>query len=353
MLSIKCVKLLFNLLFLESYNKDIDLTKVFITGGTGFIGSTLVDKLIEKNYTIKCLVRKTSNIKWLKDKPVEYIHGDLWDKEILTNALKDVDYVYHVGGVTFAKKKEEYFRGNVEATKSLINICYEVNPKIRKFIHLSSQTVTGPSPSATSPVNEETHCNPITTYGRSKLKAEEYVKDYFNKMNITIVRAPAVYGPRDYAIFEYFKAMNKGLQALIGFGEKLVSLIHVNDLVDGIILAGESEQAKSNIYFISSEKFYTWKEIGAITSRLMGKRTITLRIPHSLVYTVGAFAQFFGIFSKKPTILNIEKCKDITQKYWTCSIEKAKRELGFIEHLGIEEGLKNTIEWYRRERWIK
>lgn len=342
-----------NLLFLESYNKDIDLTKVFITGGTGFIGSTLVDELIKKNYEVKCLVRKTSNTKWLKDKPVELVHGDLWNKEILTNALKDVDYVYHVGGVTFAKKKEDYFKGNAEATKSLIEICSNSNPNIKKFIHLSSQTVTGPSLSATSPVNEETPCNPITTYGMSKLKAEEHVKEYFDKMNITIVRAPAVYGPRDYAIFEYFKAMNKGLQAMIGMGEKLVSLIHVNDLVNGIILAGESGKSISNTYFISSDKFYTWKEIGAITSRLMAKRTLTVRIPHWLVYTVGAFAQFFGMFSSKPTILNLEKCKDITRKYWTCSIEKAKRELGFREQLTIEEGLKNTIEWYRREGWLK
>ena len=157
----------FNLLFLETYNKDNALAKAFVTGGTGFIGSTLVDELIKKNYSVKCLVRKTSNIKWLKDKPVEFVHGDLWNKEVLLLALKDVDYVYHVGGVTFAKKKEEYYRGNADATKSLLDICYEANPKIKKFIHLSSQTVTGPSPDESHPVTEETPCKPITTYGRS------------------------------------------------------------------------------------------------------------------------------------------------------------------------------------------
>ena len=85
------------------------MTKVFVTGGTGFIGSHLVDELIKKNYTVKCLVRKTSNIKWLKDKPVEFINGDLWSEKVLGNALKDVDYIYHVGGVTFAKKKGRIF----------------------------------------------------------------------------------------------------------------------------------------------------------------------------------------------------------------------------------------------------
>lgn len=329
------------------------MTKVFVTGGTGFIGSTLVDELIKKNYEVKCLVRRKSNIRWLKSKPVEFVHGDLWDRDILRQALENVDYVYHVGGVTFAKKKEEYFIGNAEATRSLIKICYEVNPNLKKFVHLSSQTVAGPSINAETPVDENSQCRPITTYGKSKLEAENIVLQYCNRLNITIVRAPAVYGPRDYAIFEYFKAMNKGLQALIGFRKKLVSLIYVKDLVNGIILAGESEKAKSNIYFVSSEKFYTWNEIGTITSKIMGKKTLTVKIPHSLVYTVGALAQFFGMFSSKPTILNLEKCKDITQKYWTCSMEKARRELGFNENVSIKEGIKQTVDWYRENGWIR
>ena len=231
--------MIFNLLFLEIYNKDNALAKVFITGGTGFIGSTLADELIKKNYEVKCLIRNKSNLQWLKDKPVELIKGDLWNREILQNALKDVDYVFHAGGVTFGKKKEDYFKGNTEATKSLIQFCYEINPGLKKFVHISSQTVAGPSPSADKPVDEKSPCRPITTYGKSKLEAEKSVMEYFDKMNVTILRAPAVYGPRDYAIFEYFKTMSRGLQPLIGFGNKLVSLIFVNDLVSGIIKAAE------------------------------------------------------------------------------------------------------------------
>lgn len=345
--------MLFNLLFLETYNKDIALEKVFVTGGTGFIGSTLVDELINKNYEVKCLIRKNSNLQWLNNKPVERVKGDLWNKEVLHKALEDVDYVYHSGGVTFAKKREDYFRGNSEATKSLIENCFEINPNLKKFVHISSQTVTGPSTSADKPVTEETPCRPLTTYGKSKLLAEQYVTQYFDKMNVTIVRAPAVYGPRDYAIFEYFKTMSRGLQPLIGFGDKLVSLIYVDDLVSGIIKAGKSDISKSQIYFISSEKFYNWKDVGAITSGILNKKSLTIKIPHWLVFTVGAFAQFFGMFSSKPTILNLEKCRDITQRYWTCSIEKAKKDLAYKENVGIEQGILKTVEWYRKQGWMK
>ncbi len=328
------------------------MAKVFITGATGFIGSHLADKLIAKKYQIKCLVRKNSNIRWLKDKPIEFVNGSLWDDKLLENALADVDYVYHVGGVTFGKKKEDYYKGNVEATKNLIKVTHAVNPKLKKFIFVSSQTAVGPS-LGEKPIDENTEYHPITTYGRSKMEAEKVVKQYFDKMNCTIIRAPAVYGPRDVAILEYFKTMSRGLQPMIGFNDKKVSLIHASDLVDGMILAGESEKAVSNIYFITSERPYSWKEVGELTKEFMGRKTIKIKIPHFVVYIVGANAQFFSLFSKKPAIMNIEKCRDLTQAYWTCSGEKAGRELGFKETLGLVNGLKDTIDWYKKEGWIK
>jgi dihydroflavonol-4-reductase len=344
--------IILNLLDLEIYNKDIDLAKVFITGATGFIGSHLADKLIAKNHQIKCLVRKNSNTRWLKDKPVEFVNGSLWDEKLLEKALADVDYVYHVGGITFGKKKEDYYKGNVEATANLIKVAHAVNPNLKKFIYVSSQTAVGPS-YGEKPIDENTEYHPITTYGRSKMEGEKVVKQYFDKMKCTITRAPAVYGPRDYAILEYFKTMSRGLQPLIGFGNKKVSLIQSSDLVDGMILAGESEKAESNIYFITSERPYSWKEVGDLTSKFMGRKHITIKIPHFLVYIVGANAQFFSLFSSKPAILNLEKCRDLTQAYWTCSGEKAKDELGFTETLGLANGLKDTIDWYRKEGWIK
>lgn len=328
------------------------MAKAFVTGATGFIGSHLVDELLKKNYEIKCLIRRSSNTKWLKGKPVEFIEGDLFTDEVLKKGLSDADYIYHVGGVTFAKKKEEFYRGNVGATKSLLEACYKYNPGIKKFIHVSSQAAVGPSFDG-KPIDESREYFPLTTYGRSKVEAEKIVMGYFDKMKCTIVRPPAVYGPRDYAIFEYFKSMNRGLQPLIGFDNKLVSLIHGVDLVKGFILAGESEKSASNIYFISSEQFYNWRDVGEMTGRLLGKKTFRVIVPHFAVKTTAFFAQVFGFFSPKPVVLNIEKSRELTQRYWICSIEKAQRELGFKESFTLEEGFKDTIEWYRKEGWLK
>lgn len=328
------------------------MAKAFVTGATGFIGSHLVDELLKKNYEIKCLVRKNSSTKWLKDKPVEFIEGDLFTKDVLEKALTDVDYVYHVGGVTFAKRKEEFRRGNVEATKSLLEAALKFNPGLKKFVHVSSQAAVGPSFDG-KPIDETRDYFPLTAYGRSKVEAEKIVKNYFDKLNATILRPPAVYGPRDYAIYEYFKSMSRGLQPLIGFDNKLVSLIHGVDLVKGFILAGESDISSSNIYFISSEKFYNWRDVGAMTQRLLGRKTLRVVVPHFAVKTTAFFSQVFGFFSSKPTVLNIEKSRELTQRYWICSIEKAQRELGFKEGFTLEEGFKDTIDWYRKEGWIK
>ena len=326
--------------------------RALITGATGFIGSHLAEALHAKGYQLRCLVRKTSNLIWIKHLPIEYVYGDLTDGTVLKAAVSDVDYIYHLAGITKAKTKVEYFKGNHLATKNILDASLHANPNLQRFVHVSSQTAVGPS-ETDRPIDEETPFHPITTYGISKMEAEKECLKLMDTLSITITRAPAVYGPRDKDVFEFFNTMNKGLQPMIGFGQKHVSLIHVKDLVNGIILAGEHPKGVGQTYFISSERFYNWKEVGEITARIMNKHVLRLRIPEWGVYTIAAFAEVFSTFNKKPALLNIEKAKDIVQDAWTCDISKAKNELGYQEKLSLEEGIRNTVQWYREQGWLK
>ncbi|MCB0727646.1 MAG: NAD-dependent epimerase/dehydratase family protein [Ignavibacteriae bacterium] len=325
--------------------------KALITGATGFVGSHLADKLLEKNYEVYCLRRKTSSTKWLDGKNVKYVDGDLFSNEALSECIKDMDYIYHVAGVVKAKTKEGFFHGNYDSTKNLLEITYKVNPDIKKFIFVSSLAACGPAKTE-KPVDENTTPDPITTYGVSKLKAEEEVYSYRDKFPVTILRPPAVFGPRDTEILIYFQTFQKGLNSIIGFDVKYLSLVYVEDLVDGIILAGESNDSNGQKYFLCLDKAYNWDEIGALTSNLLGKKAIKIRLPHSVVYSVGYLAELFSTFSKNPPTLNIEKCKDITQLRWVCSNEKAKTELGFENKYTLEESFKKTIDWYKEMKWI-
>ncbi len=145
--------------------------------------------------------------------------------------------------------------------KNLLDATTKHNPSLKRFVHISSQAAVGPSPSRI-PITEETAPHPITSYGKSKWQAEEECLKASSDLAITIVRPPVVYGPRDKDVFEFFSTVNKGLQPTVGFGEKLVSMIHVQDLVRGFVMAAESAAAIGRTYFISSKSVYGWKEIG-------------------------------------------------------------------------------------------
>jgi dihydroflavonol-4-reductase len=325
--------------------------KAFITGATGFVGSHLVDKLLEKNYEVYCLKRKTSSLQWLEGKNVKLVNGDLFSNDALEDVIKDIDYIFHVAGVVKAINKEGFIKGNFESTKNLLEITAKVNPGIKKFIHISSLAACGPAPTK-EPLTEDSPANPITTYGITKRQAEEEVLKYNDKFPVTIIRPPAVFGPRDAEILVYFKTFSKGLNSVIGFDVKWLSLNYVEDLSNAIVLAAENDIANGQIYFVCFDKDYNWTEIGDITSNILGKKAIKIRMPHSLVYSVGYLAELISTFSKKPATLNLEKCKDITQLRWICSNEKVKRDLGFEPMYSLEDSFKKTIDWYKEMKWI-
>ena len=322
-----------------------------VTGANGFVGSHLVDYLLSKNFEVRCIVRKSSNLSWLENKNVTIFDCGLFDKERLRQAFKDANYIFHVAGVVKARNEMGYYHGNVEATRVLLEVAAERKESIRKFLIVSSQTVSGPSLKG-KPVNEESECKPLTTYARSKLKQEQVTLGYKDIFPVTICRAPAIYGERDTEIFIYFQVFSRGLTTMIGFDKKELSLLHVADLVEGLYLAAVSEKSNGEIYFISSEKFYTWDEVGSITSQALNKKAVRIRLPHFIVFIVAAFAQFFAMFSSKPATLNIEKAKDLTQRFWICDTSKAVQELGYRQKISIEEGIKRTCDWYKQMKWI-
>ena len=284
--------------------------------------------MLKEGFEVSCLKRKTSSTKWLEGKKVSYVEGDLYSNEALEKAIKDVDYVFHVAGVVKAKNKAEFEKGNNLATKNLIEITTRVNPNIKKFVYVSSLAVCGPNPD-NNPLTEDYIPRPITTYGRTKREAEKEVLKFRDKIPVVIVRPPAIYGPRDTEVFIYFKTFKGGLNSIIGFKDKYLSIIHVKDLVQGIYLSGVKETRSGDIFFITTDEAYNWDDIGTVTSKVMNRKAIKLRVPHFVVFTVGGITEFIYKFTKSVPTLNIEKCYDITRAGWFASNQKAKDKLGF------------------------
>ncbi|MCK9409917.1 MAG: NAD-dependent epimerase/dehydratase family protein [Bacteroidetes bacterium] len=323
----------------------------FVTGGTGFIGSHLIDRLLSQGYHVRALVRNPKKLGFLKNLPIEIIEGDLFSIAALETAITDADYVYHVAGLVAAKSKKEFYRGNRDATRNMIEITARVNPTVKKFVHISSQTAVGPG-SGMMPVNESTVARPLTTYGKSKLASEFEVLKFKETIPVTILRVSAVYGPRDTATFDYFRSAYKGVELLIGFHDTYVSLVHSTDLVTGIILAGENEIAKGQTYFLGSEQYYTWNEIGYVTKSVLNKKLFRVRVPKPLVFIIAGISEIASKFKEKPSVLNFEKAYDLTQDNWCCDISKAKNELGYRQNITLVDGVKETISWYVDNKWI-
>ena len=325
--------------------------KTLVTGATGLVGSHVADRLLDRGHEVRCLIRKSSSPLWLDGKPFERTEGNMLDVESLKSAVENVDAIVHVAGVTAARTKEDFFTGNQVTTRTLLEAVRRYNPGLTQFIHCSSQAAVGPSLDG-QPITELTPPHPITTYGKSKRAAEEECERARQDFPVTILRLSAVYGPRDTAILTFFQTVDKRLKPLIGMREKFINLVHAADVAEGVARSLECAAAQNETFFIGSEQQYSWREVSELTSEILNRRGLTIKLPHGLVYTVAGLSEFFSMFQKKPSVLNWEKGRDMVQSNWTCSVEKAKQELGYRQDVSLEDGIKNTTEWYQRQGWM-
>ncbi|HKJ46088.1 MAG TPA: NAD(P)-dependent oxidoreductase [Balneolales bacterium] len=321
--------------------------KAFITGATGFIGSHLIDLLIDKNVEVRCLVR--NNEKWLEGKDYTRINGDLHDLDALKKGLDGVDVLYHLAAVVMAPDKKTFDLVNVEATEVLIRLAQKIN--VKKIVVLSSLAAVGPSISR--PVNEQDPLHPVSMYGESKKKMEEIIHKISEPdTSITILRAAAVYGPREEQIYTFFKIAAKGFCPIVGDGQNpRISLVHVRDVVQGLWLAANHPHKGVETYFISSDETYTWNQIMKATARALGKKLIPIHIKTKLVKNLASLTEKFASFFGHYPVFNREKANEMVLE-WTCSTAKAKKDLHYQQQVGLEEGILETVLWYKRHHWL-
>jgi dihydroflavonol-4-reductase len=321
---------------------------VLVTGGNGFLGSHLVEALVGKGYQVRCLVRKTSDLRWIEGIKADFFYGDLSNLKSLYEAVGEVDYVYHLAGVTKAIRPQFYYKANRDGTKNLLKVCSENRGRLKKFVYVSSLAAAGPSLDGT-PIKEADPPRPITDYGRSKLEGEQEVWRHKDMFPVTTIRPPVIYGPRDRQLLSFFQIVKKGIIPVL---EMKLSLAYVKDVVEGLILAGEGEGSEGKVYFVSSPGVPSWQEMGDVASQIMGLKGMRLRLPSIFPFAVACFCQAISFISRKPATLSLQKAREMREKYWICDWAKAREELGFNPTYPLRKGLAETIEWYKRQGWI-
>ncbi len=325
--------------------------KVLVTGATGFIGSHLVEALLERGSQVRCLARKTSDLTWLKSLPVEVAHGDCNDKASLEEAVKSINQVFHLAGVTKAVEEKTYFEVNALGTENLLHACLKNNPQLQKFVYLSSQAASGPCQNGGTK-KESDRCEPVSAYGHSKRMGEEFSLAHKDEIPLLILRPSAVYGPRDRDIYAFFKLLAKRIKPCLFDQDQHISLCYVRDIVQAILLAAEVRESSGEIFFLSDGQDYRLEEIGNVFARAMGVTPLSIRVPEWMIFGMASFSEYLSKLSGKPPLLNKGKVEEMMQKNWVCDITKAKALLGFEPQFKLSQGAKLTFEWYRKENWL-
>jgi len=325
--------------------------RFFVTGATGFLGSHVADALLRDGHTVSCLVRKTSSLKWLDDKPLRLVCGSLEREadEPLLEALSASDAVIHAAGAIMGLRREDYFRVNAGGTRSLLRAVVRSGCRLRRFVLVSSISAGGPG-RGDEPATEDL-CSPVSWYGESKLEAEKACRDFGDRVPITIVRPPPVYGPRDSGCLDMFRALKYGL--IVTFRKPTrTNFVFVDDLARGILLAARSDRAEGEIFNIADSENMGVHEAMRRIAAVLHKRTLHVRLPVTLGYAAALASELKMRLTRRTDIMNWQKMADLVQTNWTVDIGKARRLLGYEPEVRIEEGGAATYRWYVKEGWI-
>ncbi len=330
--------------------------KVLVTGANGFVGGHLVRRLLREGLQVACLVRPTADAARLGTLPVQ-IRADPMDcVDGLAKCLAGHDIIFHVAGLTRGRSAGEYMRANAELTGRLVEAAALAGPgrTPSRFVYVSSLAAVGPNPTA-APLDETCPPRPHDHYGRSKLAGERIVLDARDRLPVTIVRPPGVYGPGDTNLLAMFRtAQRLGLVPSIGERPgraKLFSLVHVDDLAEGIWLAAASPAGIGRTYFIAGGT-HTTAELAAALSSALGRPLRVLNLPRALAVLVGELGQLKWALTGRPQIVSRRKVRDLLQPRWTCAWDLAARDLGYRPRIALDDGIRRTARWYAREGWI-
>ena len=319
-----------------------------VTGASGFVGSHLVEGLLEDNYRVRCLVRKTSSLRYLPRDQVELTFGDLGDRAALEEAVSGIDYIFHLAGRIKGANRRIFFHTNREGTLNLLRAA-EKEKNLRSFIYVSSQAAAGPSPDG-RPLTEADPPRPVSYYGKSKLAAEEEVTKSAGRFGAVIIRPAIVYGPREREVFQVIRFVKRGIRFRLGWEDTRLSLIYIDDLVKSIIRGAEQADKGIKTYFISDGNIYTWSSITKLAAETMDRKSLTVTIPWRPSYLAVRALSLLAPSSR--AMIYLDKLREMRYKFWVCNPEKAKRELGFTPRFDLNQGMKETIDWYQKEGWL-
>jgi len=326
------------------------MSKILVTGATGFTGGHLCKRLVADGEQVVAFVRGSSNTQSLAEIGVECRVVDIREAQSVNENFHDIDRVYHIAAAWRSEHadRQEFHRVNVEATRNLLEAAKTAN--VKRFVHCSTVGVQGDIDDP--PADEEYRFQPGDHYQNTKLEGELLAMEYFsNGLHGAVFRPVGIYGPGDTRFLKLFRPINKGTFVMIGSGKTLYHMTYIDDLVDGIILVGTREGALGEVFTLAGGEYTTLKELVNAIADALGKPHPRWRVPFYPVFLASIVCdrvcRTFGI---EPVLY--PRRVEFFYKDRAFDISKAKRLLDYQPKISLEEGLKRTAEWYRKQGMI-
>jgi dihydroflavonol-4-reductase len=321
-----------------------------VTGGHGFIGSHLCERLVAEGHQVRVLARAGSDLSRLAGLGVDAYQGDLHGPLELSEALRGVHWVFHLAGALKGFCETELMAVNRDGSRRLTEACAAHAPELRRFLLVSSLAAAGPSPGGAEPLTEADPPCPLSWYGRSKLEAERVVRA--SGLPCAILRPPVVFGPRDRDVLSVFHLARWGLVPIPGHRERHYSIIFAPDLAEGLLRAAEAPMPSGEIIPLVNPEVVTWADLGQRIARSLGRRGRVISVPEGALRMAGGLADAVSRLRGRPGIFSAQKVEEMLAPAWVASPEKARRMLGWTAPTPLDEALAHTASWYRDHGWL-
>lgn len=334
------------------------MKNILITGATGFVGRHLVIEALAQGFFVIASARKTSKVEWLKELHVPIVYLSLESPEKLGQELESlmssygrIDVVIHNAGLTQSLDKGSYEAVNVVLTKNLVQALGGLSREVGKFIYTSSMAALGPGdPKSLQPLKEYDQPHPVTYYGQSKLKAEQFLTGQAS-LPWVIIRPAIVYGPYEKNFFKMIRTIRQGWEVYAGSRNQMLAFIHVKDLARVFIDFCHNSITKK-VYNLSDGGAYSATAVNQMIKHILKRKTIGLVVPIFLVRMLALGNEVIAALGSKAPILNRDKVHEIVQINWLCDPAELEKDIGFRPAYELSAGLLQTINWYKDYGWL-
>ncbi|MBI2839175.1 MAG: NAD-dependent epimerase/dehydratase family protein [Acidobacteria bacterium] len=317
-----------------------------MTGAPGWLGTRLVRQLVSEGRCVRCLVHPSADPSVLPAE-CESVRGDIRDPAQLEPVLRGVSVVYHLAAVIHAWRTSRFHGINVQGTRNVVDAAARAG--VGRLLLMSSNAAQG-SPERKIMNEDDPPMSPESAYGKSKCRAEAIIREYSGRIETVVIRAPMFYGPEQPPrMTKLMRMVRAGRPPVFGGGDNLRSMAFLPKVVEAIILAGSSAAAAGQVYWIADDHPYTTVEVLQGIATALGAELRVVRLPRLFARACEISDQLLercGLHS-----MNLHVVGE-SIRWIACSVEKAKRELGFRPATNLVDGLRDAVDWCRQRRLL-